>query len=92
MQGQSSGKAYQRCCCITWDLRKAPEVASRRGSGEVKVRPIHGPGLQGASGLGKEFGKKKKVIAIVCKYWDGGRRGLKGAFTNWVALEETELI
>lgn len=40
-----------------------------------EVRPIYGPGYHGASGLGKELGKKKKVIAIVCKYWDEEKDG-----------------
>lgn len=48
----------------------------------MKARPISGPGHQGASGLGKDCGKKKKVIAIVRKYWDEGKIRLKGAFTN----------
>lgn len=41
-----------------------------------EVRLIYGLGYYGVFGLGKELGKKKKVIVIVCKYWDEEKDGI----------------
>lgn len=62
-------------------------VSQVERGGEGKVRPIHGPGHHRASGLGKELGKEKMVIVIMCTYWDGGRMVCKGAFTNSMSSE-----